>query len=143
MIKVMKIIEGEKVFKTSKNIELLNITPEVEKFVASSKVSLGLLTVVSLHTTTAIIINEDEVGLKKDFVFAQKLLARYKKLMRLLQHNKLDNNAAAHLSAGILGSSVSIIVKNGQPLLGTWQNVFFYELDGPRQRKVKFLLIGE
>lgn len=140
----MKIVEGEKIFRTSKNIELLNITSEIKKFIAESKVfSSGLLTVFTLHTTTAIIINEDEPGLKKDFVFAQKLLVRYKKLMRLLQHNKLDNNAAAHLSAGILGSSVSIIVKNGRPLLGTWQNVFLYELDGPRPRKVKFLLIGE
>ena len=139
----MKIIQKEFQFSTSTQIELVNITKEVKKFVIASKVSAGLLQICSLHSTTAVIINEDEPSLKKDFIFAQKLLIHYKKFMKLLKHNRLDNNAAAHLSAGIMGSAATLIIQDSQPVLGTWQNVFLYELDGPRQRKVRFLVIGE
>jgi len=139
----MKIIEKELKVKTAKNIELVNITPQVEEFVSSAKIASGLLTIASLHTTMPIIINEDEPGLRKDFPAAQKLLIHWKKFMRILEHNKIDNNAAAHISAGIIGSSANVIIKNGKMILGTWQNIFAYELDGPRERMVCLQIIGK
>jgi len=140
----MKILCEELTFDTTKSIELVNITNKVKDFIKKSKITSGLMTIASLHTTLSIIINEDEPGLRKDFATAQKMLQHYKKFMRILEHNKLDNNAAAHLSSGIIGSSANVIIKNGKPVFGKWQNVFMYELDGPRKsRKVCFQIIGK
>ena len=139
----MKIITNVKNYKTNKQIELINITKDVLNFIKKAKVSSGLVTIASLHTTLSIIINEDEPGLRKDFPAAQKLLIHWKKFMRILEHNKLDNNAAAHISSGIIGNSANIIITDGKALLGKWQNAFLYELDGPRERKVCFQIIGK
>jgi len=115
--------------KTTKRVEVVDITKEVEKFAAQAS---SLVLVYSPHTTTAVIINEAEEGLIEDILnLMDKLVpqASYK-------HNRVDSNADSHLKATLLGNSAVIPVENGKLALGTWQRVLFIEFDGPRTRKV-------
>ena len=94
--------------------------------------------VYSPHTTTAIIINENEHGLKEDILKLLNLMVpqgRY-------AHDLIDNNARSHLQAVVLGNNVCIPVENGGLALGTWQSVFFVELDGPRNRRLTVRIVG-
>ena len=119
--------------RTSKRVELVDITEEVKSEVQKSGIVNGICVVSTGHTTTAIILNENETGLRHDILdLLEKLIppsAGY-------QHDRIDNNADAHLKAVILGPSETIPVMGGELVLGTWQRIFFVELDGPRQRTV-------
>ena len=119
--------------KTSKRVEIIDITDEVRKVIEKSDVKEGIAVVYTTHTTTAIIINENESRLKEDILnILEKLVptkAGYK-------HDEIDNNADAHLRAILLGNSVVIPIENGRLCLGTWQRIMFIELDGPRSRRV-------
>ncbi|MDI9645390.1 MAG: secondary thiamine-phosphate synthase enzyme YjbQ [Archaeoglobales archaeon] len=120
----MEVIEIE----TKKRVEVIDITEEVEK-----RARGDAMIVYTPHTTAAIIINEAEDGLMEDIIEILNKLApengKYK-------HNRIDNNADAHLKASLLGNSVIVPVSNGKILLGTWQRILFLEFDGPRRRKV-------
>jgi secondary thiamine-phosphate synthase enzyme len=119
--------------KTNKRVEIIDITDEVRRIVEKSDVKEGIAVVYTTHTTTAIIINENESRLKEDILnILEKLIptgAGYK-------HDEIDNNADAHLRAILLGNSVVIPIENGRLCLGTWQRIMFVELDGPRSRRV-------
>ncbi|MHC1585877.1 MAG: secondary thiamine-phosphate synthase enzyme YjbQ, partial [Candidatus Syntropharchaeia archaeon] len=93
----------------------------------------GICTVYTPHTTTAIVINENESGLRSD-IFA--LLDKLVPGDGSYRHNRIDNNAHAHLRSLLLGPGVVIPVEDGDLMLGTWQRIFFVELDGPRRRRV-------
>ncbi len=114
---------------TSKRVEIIDITNRVEELVEGN----GIAVIYTPHTTTALIVNEAESGLLEDIVeVLQKLIPRgagYK-------HDRIDDNADAHLRACILGNSLVIPVENGRLVLGTWQRILFVELDGPRRRRV-------
>ncbi|MCQ6963595.1 secondary thiamine-phosphate synthase enzyme YjbQ [Methanolobus chelungpuianus] len=124
---------------TSKRTELIDITGNVKRHVTESGVKNGICIVSTMHTTTAIFINENEQGLVADILSVlEKIIpegAGY-------QHDRIDNNAAAHLRAVMLGNSESIPVRDGRLVLGTWQSVFLAELDGPRKRNIDITVIG-
>ncbi len=119
--------------KTNKNLEIVNITNQVEAAVKKSGVKEGSLVVFTPHTTTAITVNEDEPGLVKDIL---------RKISELVpkgagySHDSIDHNAHSHILASIIGCSVALPVINGKAALGTWQSILFIELDGPRNRNV-------
>lgn len=125
---------------TSQRVEIHDITPDVEAVLKNSGISEGLLNVYSRHSTSGVVINENESGLVKDFQLAlQKLVpegAGY-------QHDRIDNNADSHIRGFLLGGSETIPVEDGRLMLGTWQSIFFVELDGPRQRKLTVTVMGE
>ena len=126
--------------RTNKRTELVDITQEVKSEVRQSSIVNGICIVSTSHTTTAIIVNENETGLRHD------ILALLEKLIPPsagYQHDRIDNNADAHLRAVTLGSSVTIPVNSGELVLGTWQSIFFVELDGPRHRTVSITLIKQ
>ena len=119
--------------KTGKRVEVLDITDRVRDAVRKAGNKDGIAVVYTPHTTTAIAINEAEPGLMDDIVSTlSKLIpagAGYK-------HDRIDDNADAHIRAVILGNSVVVPVENGELMLGTWQRILFIELDGPRTRRV-------
>ena len=118
---------------TSKRLELVDITRQVASMVAASKVKEGLCTVFARHATAALIINENA-----DPGFRQDVLSLLDRLIPegVWEHDKVDDNGAAHLKATLLGPSQVIPVRDGKLLLGTWQGVTLVELDGPRQREI-------
>jgi secondary thiamine-phosphate synthase enzyme len=125
---------------TNLAVELIDITDNVIEEVNKNSIRNGICVISTPHTTTAIIINENEPGLLSDmFNLLNKLVppgAGY-------NHDRIDNNADSHLRAMLLGSSETIPIVNGKLVLGTWQRIFFVELDGPRQRKANVTLIKQ
>ncbi len=115
--------------QTSRRNEFIDITAQIQELV--EEVSEGVATVFVPHTTTAITINENaDPAVPRDIL---------KKLEELIpqqdNYSHMEGNSDAHIKASLLGSSVRVIIKDGQLLLGTWQAIFFCEFDGPRTRK--------
>ena len=117
---------------TSKRYQLIDITEKIEEIVKNSKIKEGMVLVFILHSTAGILINENEEGLKNDWLkVLEKLVSGFD-----FEHNKNDNNADSHILAGLIGQEKLLIIENGKVVRGTWQNIFFAEFDGPRTRKI-------
>ncbi len=124
--------------KTSKNQELIDITSEVEKIISSSKIENGIANIFTSHATAAIIINENyDPNICIDTINCLSSLIPQGKWL----HDKIDNNAAAHIKASILGPSENIPIKDKKLQLGTWQALILCDFDGPRERKIIITLI--
>ncbi|MCW3133915.1 MAG: secondary thiamine-phosphate synthase enzyme YjbQ [Methanophagales archaeon] len=120
---------------TRESTELIDITGKVKEIVKSKNggIDSGICVVFTKHTTSGIIINENESGLKSDILaLLNGLIPEGKGYL----HDRIDDNAHAHLRAVVLGSSVTIPIEKGDLALGTWQSIFFVECDGPRRREV-------
>ena len=119
--------------KTSKSQEVVDITGQVAKVLARSRRDEGICTVFVRHATAAIIINENaDPGFRLDVVSALDRLFP----QGIWEHDKVDDNGAAHLKAMILGPSETVPIREGGLLLGTWQGIALVECDGPREREI-------
>ncbi len=109
------------------------MTVQVLQVLASSGVTEGQLTVFTPHATAAITINEnDDPNIGRDFMAAlAKLVLEHDGWL----HDRVDNNAAAHIKSALVGPSETVPIVGGKPCLGTWQNFFFCEFDGPRRER--------
>jgi len=110
---------------------VVDVTDEVATAVPDD--ATGTATVFVPHTTAGVVVNEPESGLLADIEAA---------LSRIVpdddyEHDRIDDNAAAHLRALVLGESVTVPITDGRPDLGTWQSILFVECDGPRTRRVR------
>ncbi len=115
--------------QTSRRNEFIDITAQVQDLV--EEVSEGVATVFVPHTTTGITINENA-----DPAVPRDILKKLEKLIpQQDNYSHMEGNSDAHIKASLFGSSVRVIIKDGQLLLGTWQAIFFCEFDGPRTRK--------
>lgn len=123
---------------TTDRYQLVNITTQVEKLISQSDIQDGLCLVFVPHSTAAIILTEDEEGLKRDWL---KVL---KKLISEMdfEHDKIDDNADSHILSGLLGQGKTLPFENGRLIRGTWQDIFLVELDGPRERKIIVKLLS-
>jgi secondary thiamine-phosphate synthase enzyme len=119
--------------RTGKKYEVRDLTQEVAAVVARAGLAEGLCTVFVRHATAAIVINENaDPGFRVDIVTAlDKLFPE-----GVWEHDKVDDNGAAHLKAAFLGPSETIPVRAGRLLLGTWQGIALVECDGPRDREI-------
>lgn len=124
---------------TTTRTELIDITDRVRAEVTKSGTKDGICVISTRHTTSGIIINENERGLRNDILDMLESLVPENKSYA---HNSIDNNADAHLRAVLLGNSATIPIEDGHLVLGTWQSIFFVELDGPRNRSVAIKIIG-
>ena len=131
--------------------QFIDLTSELEAFVAASGIQFGLLNVQSLHTTTAIVVNEHEPLLLTDMA---GLLERLAPVDDVYRHDNITlrsvncvlgerPNGHSHCRALLLGATAALNVVNGALQLGRWQRVFLVELDGPRTRDVSLLLLGD
>jgi secondary thiamine-phosphate synthase enzyme len=118
--------------KTTSRTEFLDITREVEKTLTRSGMEDGLVFVFVPHTTAGVTINEGA-----DPSVAADILGTLNRLIPFQgDYRHLEGNSAAHIKAGLMGSSVLVAAEKGKLVLGTWQALFFCEFDGPRTRKV-------
>ncbi len=118
---------------TQNHTEVCDITQEINEIVADSGVENGLCLVFTPHATAAIAANEnDDPNIGTDL---QKALTDAIPDHAGWLHDRVDNNAAAHIKATIVGPSETFPVIDGRLLLGTWQNVFYCEFDGPRSTR--------
>ena len=134
---------------TDRAMQFIDLTARIEAVAGEAGIQAGLINVQSLHTTTAIVVNQAEPLLLVDF---DALLARIAPKDAPYRHNDLNvrtlapgerPNGHAHYQALLLGSSASLNFADGRLQLGRSQRVFLVELDGPRPREVSVLILGE
>jgi secondary thiamine-phosphate synthase enzyme len=121
--------------ETRERHQIIDITAEVARAVADAGVRDGLCAVYTPHATAAITVNENaDPNIGVDFLAAlRQLVPDHDGWL----HDRIDDNAAAHIKSALIGPSQTIPIVGGRLALGTWQNVFYCELDGPRAgRKV-------
>lgn len=116
---------------TGSRRQMVPMTQDVQAVIRDTGVTDGLCHVWVPHTTAAVVVNENA-----DPDVARDLIAAYEAMIPNIRFAHGEGNSDAHLMATLLGSSVTIPVESGRLRLGTWQGLFFVELDGPRQRKV-------
>ena len=117
---------------TKKRSEFIDITDKVQQVVNEEKLIDGYVIVFVPHTTAGITINEGaDPSVRIDI---ERILSKIAPEDSNYQH--MEGNSDAHIKASLLGSSVTVLVKNGKLLLGTWQSIYLYEGDGPRRRKI-------
>ncbi len=123
--------------RTSRRVELIDITHLVEKVISESEIKSGVCTIYIPHTTAAVTINENaDPSVRSD------ILSELNKVIPFDDnYSHLEGNAAAHIKSSIVGASETLLVDGGTLVLGTWQGIFFCEFDGPRSRKVIVKLI--
>jgi secondary thiamine-phosphate synthase enzyme len=141
----LRLVTRELDCATTARFEIVNLTERVAALVRDSGIRGGLVHVQSLHTTTALFLNECQQALLHDFEALLRLLVDEGKGWRHNDPRYSDcdrGNAAAHLRGLILGHSLSLQVQDGRPLLGRWQAVLFAELDGPQKRRVSVQVMG-
>ena len=121
---------------------LVNITPDVEAALADSEIREGLVLVNAMNITASVFINDDESGLHHDYeVWLEKLAPE----MHYSQyhHNGFEDNADAHLKRTVMGREVVVAVTNGRLDFGTWEQIFYFEFDGKRDKHALIKIIGE
>lgn len=117
---------------SEKRYQLIDISDQVEEIIKESDIKDGFILVFTPHSTAAILLTENEEGLKQDWLdFLKKLVSGLN-----FQHNKIDNNADSHILSGLIGQGKTLPLEKGRIIRGTWQQIFLVELDGPRNRKI-------
>lgn len=136
----MQILTEIMELKTNNRVQIMDITRSVDAALAESGLRKGLVNIYSKHSTSAIFINENESGLLEDYL---NLIDKLVPTSDNYQHDHIDNNADSHLRSFIIGNNETVPFENGSMDLGTWQSVFFLDMDGPRNRKITITIMGE
>ena len=138
----MKHFRKELWFKTSQRRDFINITNQLQACVNESNIQEGILLCNAMHITSSVFINDDESGLLQDFETWLEKLAPEKPYSQY-QHNGAEDNADAHLKRTIMGREVVVAITHGKLDFGPWEQIFYGEFDGCRNKKVIVKVIGE
>ncbi|OQA14960.1 MAG: hypothetical protein BWY62_00831 [Firmicutes bacterium ADurb.Bin356] len=138
----MKSYRKELMLKLPKRRGLVNITQAVQAALDESGIREGLALINPLHITASIFINDDEPGLHSDFERWLETLAPEKPYSQYA-HNGYEDNADAHLKRTVMGREAVVAVTKGKLDFGTWEQLFYYEFDGMRNKRVLIKIIGE
>ena len=138
----MKSYRKELKFNTKTRRAYINITPQVEAALAESGIQGGLCLVNAMHITASVFINDDESGLHHDFEQWLEKLAPEKPYDQY-QHNGYEDNADAHLKRSVMGREIVAAVTGGRLDFGPWEQIFYGEYDGKREKRVLIKIIGE
>jgi secondary thiamine-phosphate synthase enzyme len=129
-------------FKAPKRRAFINITPDVSECLRESGIKEGLCLVNAMHITASVFINDDEGGLHQDFDKWLEKLAPEKPHSQYA-HNGFEDNADAHLKRQIMGREVVCAITNGKLDFGPWEQIFYGEFDGLRDKRVLVKIIGD
>ena len=121
---------------------IVNITRDVQQAVDESGVKEGLVLVNALNITASVFINDDESGLHRDYERWLEKLAP-EKPYSMYDHNGYEDNADAHLKRTIMGRETVVAITDGKLDFGTWEQIFYFEFDGKRHKRVLIKIIGE
>lgn len=138
----MKSFRRELVMHINRRRGFVNITPEVEKALAESGIREGLVLVNAMHITASVFINDDESGLHRDFERFLERLAPEKPYDQY-DHNGYEDNADAHMKRQIMGRETVVAVTGGKLDFGPWEQIFYGEFDGMRDKRLLIKIIGE
>ncbi len=138
----MKSYRKELWFNVPKRRQIVRITEDVQKAIDESGVKEGLVLVNAMNITASVFINDDESGLHRDYERWLEKLAPEKPYSQY-DHNGFEDNADAHLKRTIMGREVVCAITGGRLDFGTWEQIFYYELDGKRDKHALIKIIGE
>ena len=138
----MKSFRKELWFNFPKRRGLVNITQDVQSAIDESGVKEGLVLVNAMNITASVFINDDEPGLHSDYEKWLEKLAPEKPYSQY-SHNGFEDNADAHLKLTIMGREVVCAITDGRLDFGTWEQIFYYEMDGMRRKHALIKIIGE
>jgi secondary thiamine-phosphate synthase enzyme len=120
------------------------ITPEVERIVMASGIKEGMVLVNAMHITASVFINDDESGLHEDYKKWLEKLAPFDASAGTYRHNRTgEDNADAHMKRQIMGREVVVAITKGKLDFGPWEQIFYGEFDGKRNKRVLVKVIGE
>jgi len=122
--------------------EYINITPVVKQELETSGIQEGLCLVNAMHITASVYINDDEPGLLKDYDDWLEKLAPHEPVSHY-RHNGYEDNGDAHLKRQVMGREVVVAVTEGKLDLGPWEQIFYGEFDGRRDKRILIKIIGE
>ena len=123
---------------TSRRIEMVDITGQIQDLVGQSGVTEGVCHIFSAHTTAGLTINENA----DPSVQADILMVLNKIISDQEAYRHAEGNSPAHIKTSLMGPNLTVLVSQGRLLLGTWQGVFLCEFDGPRTRKVHLKIMA-
>lgn len=131
---------------TDRRRSIIDITDAVAEALHGMDIGAGLVCISVPHCTCCVYVNENEAGLLEDtLLLLDNIGGTRTTCVRHgnWRHDRIDNNADAHLCASLVGNSVTLPVRGGRMELGTWQRIMLVELDGPRSRRVTVTAIGD
>ena len=128
---------------TNTRYAYINITSDVAKIVEQTGIKEGLCLVNAMHITASVFINDNESGLHNDFNSWLEHLAPHSPTSRYMHNKTGEDNADAHLKRQVMGREVIIAITNGRLDFGPWEQIFYGEFDGRRNKRVLVKVIGE
>jgi secondary thiamine-phosphate synthase enzyme len=144
MFTVMKSHTEYLTFNVPSRMGFENITPKVEAAVRKSGVQEGLVLVNAMHITASVFINDNESGLHQDYQRWLETLAPFDPSPTRYAHNRTgEDNADAHMKRQIMGREVVVAITRGKLDFGPWEQIFYGEFDGMRNKRVLIKVIGD
>ncbi|MGI6709964.1 MAG: secondary thiamine-phosphate synthase enzyme YjbQ [Bacilli bacterium] len=138
----MKSFRKELIINTASRRTFINITRQVNDALKESQIKEGILLCNAMHITASVFINDDESGLHQDFeVWLEKLAPE--KPYSQYKHNSYEDNGDAHLKRSVMGREVVVAITNGELDFGPWEQIFYGEFDGKRNKRILIKIIGE
>ena len=138
----MKSYRKELWFNTNTRRAFVNITQQVESCIHESGIKEGMILINAMHITASVFINDDESGLHHDFeVWLEKIAPE--KPYSQYHHNGGEDNADAHLKRQVMGREAVVAITDGKLDLGPWEQIFYGEFDGKRNKRVLVKIMGE
>lgn len=138
----MKSFRKELEYHLPKRFQFLNITEDVENALNESKIQEGLCLVNSMHISSSVFINDHESGLHQDFFAFLEKLAPHSPTEQYRHNDTGEDNADAHIKRQIMGREVVIAITKGRLDFGPWEQIFYGEFDGKRNKRVLIKIIG-
>jgi secondary thiamine-phosphate synthase enzyme len=138
----MKSLRQELWMQIPERMGFANITSKVREAIGKSGVKHGLVLVNAMHITASVFINDDESGLHHDYKLWLEKLAPHEPVDSY-RHNVGEDNADAHMKRQIMGREVVAAITDGDLDLGPWEQIFYGEFDGRRDKRVLIKIIGE
>ena len=130
-------------FNTKTRIAFVNITDQVQELIEESKIKEGICLVNAMHITSSVFVNDNESGLLKDFEKWLEQLAPHSPTNHYQHNNTGEDNADAHLKRQVMGREAIVAVTDGKLDFGPWEQIFYGEFDGRRNKRVLVKVIGE
>lgn len=138
----MKSYREEIWMHTSNRLDFINITDQVQQALKKSSIKEGLCLVNAMHITASVFINDDESGLHRDFKKWLEKMAPHAPISQYDHNNTGEDNGDAHIKRQIFGREVVVAVTNGKLDFGPWEQIFYGEFDGKRDKRILIKIIG-
>lgn len=139
----MRTYRKELWFHTKTRRAYINITDKVQEAIDQSGIKEGLCLVNAMHISASVYINDDESGLLQDYDKWLEKLAPHEPVGQYQHNDTGEDNADAHLKRQVMGRDVTVAITNGKLDFGPWEQIFYGEFDGRRDKRVLVKIIGE